>query len=154
MFFLNKCALGAAMAFGLAGCEVPVMIAADANGGQMTGMFEITFPAALLVQTADGNEEFLTGDLRGYANGNSNFSFTGPTYGKCEGSSTSAGDMVMSCDNGLEWDHSLGRQRAKMTGTFVLDGTSEGIGYVGAMGWGNDANEAAVRLAIAEAQAG
>lgn len=154
MMIFRKCALGAVVAFGLSGCEIPVMMAADANDAEMTGMFEITFPAVLLVQTADGGEELLTGELRGYANGNSNFTLVGPDSGTCEGSSTAAGDMVMSCESGFQMDRNVGRQRARMTGTFVLDGSWQGVAYVGAMGWGNDANEPAVRAAIAAAQAG
>lgn len=151
---MKKCALGAAIAFGLAGCEIPLMIAADANDGQITGMFEITFPAVLLVQGPDGNEEFLTGDLRGYPNGESRFSLIGPTYGNCEGSSTPAGELVMSCDKVFDLVANIGSHRARMSGTYVLDSTWEGVRYVGAMGWGNDANEAAVRSAIAAAQPG
>lgn len=130
------------------------MIAADANDGAMTGMFEVTFPAVLLVQTDNGTEEFMTGELRGYANGNSNFTLVGPTYGTCEGSSTAAGDMLMTCENGFNLDRNVGRQRARMTGTYVLNGSWNDTGYVGAMGWGNDANEDAVRAAISAASAG
>lgn len=152
MIFLKQYALGTAMMLLLSGCEIPVMIAAEQNDAEMTGMFEITFPAVLLVQTSDGGEEFLTGELRGYANGNSNFTLVGPTYGTCQGSSTSAGDMLMVCENGFQMDRNVGRQRARMTGTFALEGTWEGTDYIGVMGWGRDASEDAVRSALSEAR--
>lgn len=136
--------LGAFAASFLSACEVPVMIAASQNQGQMTGAFEITFPAVLLVQFADGDEELLTGDLIGHANGNARFTLANAELGQCEGTATRDGDTRMRCSNGVEIAMNTGRQRAKMSGINVFQGSE----FKSAFGWGNEASEGAVRAAL------
>ena len=136
----------------LAGCEVPVMVAAKQNQGQMTGMFEITLPAVMIVQFEEGTEEVLTGDLIGHANGSAKYDLTGPTWGHCTGGFNKAGISSLTCENGTSVSVDIGPQRAKMSGTNVVAGEALGNEFVSAFGWGNDANEAAVRQAIARYQ--
>ncbi|MGB0497037.1 MAG: hypothetical protein ACPGID_01755 [Rubricella sp.] len=145
----RRLALGAACAFALAGCEVPVMMAASANQGEMTGMFEITFPAVLLIQVDDGSEEFLEGELRGHISGSSEFDLTGPTYGDCSGFMSREGSMEMTCSGGVTMAAEYGPQRAQMSGVRVQTGSVMGFDYISAFGWGNLATEDAVREAIA-----
>ena len=140
--------LGCALTF-LAGCEVPVMIAADANQGHMTGMFEITFPAVLLVQLEDGSEEFLSGEMRGQASGAAEFDLSGPTYGACSGTMARHGLMTMHCENGVSISMQTEPARPKMSGVRVAHGTAMDFGFVSAFGWGNLATEKAARDAIA-----
>lgn len=146
----GKWLLGMTFATLLMGCEVPVMIAAEQNQGKMTGIFEITFPAVLLVRTDDGDEELLRGELIGHANGSARFALDGPTWGHCTGTSTKAGTTTMQCAEGVDFTMETGRQKAKMSGINVSNGTFEGTAFVSAFGWGNDASEAAVRAALAE----
>lgn len=127
------------------------MIAADQNQGKMSGMFEITFPAMMLVQRADGVEEILEGSLIGHANGNAKYDVTGPVSGRCTGAYTkNTGINTITCEGGFTYSENVGRQRAKMSGTNIATGIYDGVAYVGAFGWGNDANEAAVRAAVEE----
>lgn len=140
--------LGASTAVLLAGCEVPVMIAADQNQGQMTGMFEITFPAALLVRPQQGSEELLTGTLIGHAKGSARFALTGPTWGDCRGTASKSGTTSMSCSGGIDITMETGRQKARMSGVNIASGTYDGTGFTSAFGWGNDGNEASVRAAL------
>ncbi|WP_147125048.1 hypothetical protein [Shimia ponticola] len=132
----------------LSGCEVPVMIAAAQNDGQMTGAFEITFPAMMLVQFDDGSEELLPGELRGHANGSAEYTVTGPTWGTCEGKVTRAGDIDMTCDGGVAIKMNVGAQRPKMSGVNVASGVALGTPYKSAFGWGKSGTEAAVRAAL------
>ena len=105
--------------FTLSGCEVPVMIAADTNQGEMTGMMEITFPAVMIVQIEDGTEEILHGDLIGHANGSARYDLSGPNWGQCSGGFTRDGISTLACENGMELSVNIGRQRARMSGTNV-----------------------------------
>lgn len=135
----------------LAGCESPVMIAADQNKGQMAGMFEIAFPAMMLVQQADGVEEILEGNLIGHVSGNARYNVNGPVFGQCTGVYTkNTGLSTITCEGGFSYSENVGRQRPKMSGTNIATGTYDGVAYVGAFGWGNNANEASVRQAIEE----
>lgn len=136
----------------LSGCEVPVMIAAEQNQGKMTGMFEITFPAVMIVQFEEGTEEVLKGDLIGHANGSAKYDLSGPTWGHCTGGFSKPGISSLKCDNGASVSVDIGPQRPKMSGTNVVAGEALGNEFISAFGWGNDANEAAVRQAIAEYQ--
>ena len=145
---IRKFVMSASAALFLAGCEVPVMIAADQNQGQMTGMFEITFPAVLLVRLENGEEELLNGSLIGHANGSARFNLTGPAWGECQGTASKSGTTSMSCSGGVEITMETGRQKARMSGVNVASGVHTGTGFVSAFGWGNDGNEAAVRAAI------
>lgn len=147
------CAL--ASSFFLAGCEVPVMIAADQNQGRMSGMFEITFPAVMLVQLDDGSEEFLTGELLGHANGNAKYALKGPKSGNCSGSYTKkTGINTITCDSGFTYQENVGQQRSKMSGVNIAQGIYQGVSWIGALGWGNDATESSTRAAIAAHSAG
>ena len=133
----------------LSGCEIPVMVAANANQGQMTGMFEVTFPAVLLVQVEDGSEEFLTGEMRGKAAGTAEFDLAGPTYGACSGTMNRSGLMNMTCANGVSISAQTESSGPQMSGIKVIQGTAMEFGFVSAFGWGNMATETAVRTAIA-----
>lgn len=147
----KKVLFGLIVSSALSGCEVPVMIAADQNQGQMSGMFEITFPAMMLVQRSDGVEEILEGSLIGHANGNAKYDVTGPKSGRCIGEYIKkTGISKISCEQGFSYSENIGQQKAKMSGTNIATGTYDGVAFVGAFGWGNDANEASVRAAIEE----
>jgi hypothetical protein len=149
-FALKTLMLPLVLTASLSACEVPVMMAAEANQGEMTGMFEITFPAVLLIQF-DESEELLTGDLIGRASGSAKFDFTGPTFGHCTGAATKDGDTNMSCANGANITMNAGKPKKKMSGVFVIAGRAMDNDFISAMGWGNLANEATVRQAIADA---
>lgn len=120
------------------------MIAANQNQGQMTGVFEITFPATLLVRFDHGEEEILTGTLIGHANGSARFELFGPEWGNCQGTTTRTGFTRMSCSGGVQVEMETGHQKPKMSGVNVFAGPE----FVSAFGWGNDASEAAVRAAL------
>ena len=145
MFKKALCILGITL---LAGCEVPVMIAAAQNQGEMTGMMEITFPASMIVQFDDGTEEVLNGQLIGHANGSAKFNVVGPNWGTCAGSVTRDGVSTMLCDGGVNITTNVGKQRPKMSGVNVATGVALGTKYKSGFGWGNDGNEASVRAAI------
>jgi hypothetical protein len=125
------------------------MIAANQAGGEMSGVFEVTLPAMALVQS-DGFEEILVGELRGYANGNADYTLKGPFSGTCNGTANRDGEVTMTCDSGLDVRRNIGRQRARMTGTNTLSGIWQGREYVSALGWGKDANEANLRATLAK----
>jgi len=146
----KRALLGIIFITSLSGCEVPVMMAAKANQGEMVGMFEIKFPAVLLVQIEDGTEELLKGHLLGHINGSAKFDLTGPTWGECTGASTKAGKTSLSCANGISLSMNTGKQKAKMSGLNVVAGQSLGHKFISAFGWGNDADEAKARLALEE----
>ena len=113
----------------------------------MTGAFEVSFPAMMLVQLSDGSEELFTGNLAGYANGNAKYNLQGPTTGSCTGGYVKkTGINTITCENGFSYSENIGRRKAKMSGVNIAAGTD----FVGAFGWGNDANEESVRQAIAE----
>lgn len=124
------------------------MIAAHKNQGAMSGVFEVTFPAVLLVQITDVGEELLVGKLMGHANGSAKYDLTGPTWGHCIGGYSRDGVNSLSCENGFAISENVGKQRAKMSGVNVVAGTEQGKAYIAAFGWGNDANDSAVREAI------
>ena len=154
MGLFTKVTVSITLAFGLSACGTHVLLEAQQNGGEMAGMFDIAFPAVMLVQTADGTDELLEGTLIGNISGSSTYNFVGPTSGNCSGSASAEGIASMSCDNGFEMTVNNGRQRPKMSGTFVQTGEWNGGPFVAVMGWGNEANEAAVRAALPAAQAG
>ena len=148
--FLLKSIGAVGLLLALSGCEIPVMIAAGANDGKVTGMFEITFPAVLLINFEDGTEELLRGTLAGNISGSAKFDLEGPTYGRCTGGSTKAGFTTMSCENGVNLSFNVGESKPKMSGVNVVSGTAIGHNYVSAMGWGKLATEDAVRAAISD----
>ena len=133
----------------LMGCEIPVMMAAEKNQGRMTGMFEITFPAVMIVQFSEGTEEVLTGELIGHANGSAKYDLVGPNWGQCSGGFAKSGVSTLTCESGATVTVDIGPQKPKMSGTNVVAGEALGNEFVSAFGWGNDASEAAVRSAIA-----
>ncbi|RED12030.1 hypothetical protein [Pontivivens insulae] len=142
--------LAATTSTALAGCEVPVMIAAAQNQGEMTGMFEITFPAVLLTQLETGEEELMTGQLIGHISGSSRYELTGPTWGTCSGGLTADGISTMTCENGVGWTIDLGEQETRMSGIEIQAGEVFGTQFISVFAWGNDASEVAVRAAIAD----
>lgn len=144
--------LGLALCTTLSACEVPVMIAAEANQGKMTGMFEITFPAVMLVQLDDGTEELLTGDLIGHVTGSAKYDLTGPTWGHCTGGFSKEGESTLACGNGMQFSMDIGKQKPKMSGVNVVSGAALGNTFISGFGWGNDANETTVRQAVSEYQ--
>jgi len=165
MKLLNKMKLGAIVALSLTGCGALFQAALDANQGEVTGRTEVTFPAVLLITAAEYDvDEFLVGEVVGDRSGSARFSVANPTYGRCEGTSTRAGIVTVACSNGYSTTSDVGRQRVEMSGTYAYFGTVSGLevdGVVvpdfegsGVMGWGNEANEAAVRAALPAAQAG
>ncbi|MCV2864780.1 hypothetical protein [Defluviimonas sp. WL0075] len=114
----------------------------------MTSMFEITFPATMLVAFDGGTEELLDGKLIGHANGSAKYDLTGPVWGHCTGGFTKAGISTLECENGMKITVDIGPQKPKMSGVNVVSGTALGVAFVSAFGWGNDANEGAVRAAV------
>lgn len=140
-------ALGIALSL-TGGCEVPVMMAASNNQGEMTGMFEITFPAVMLVQVEGQEEELLEGQLIGHVNGSAKFSLTGPNWGLCTGGTSRDGQTEMTCTNGMAIAMDTGKQKPKMSGIRVTRGEAFGSAFVSAFGWGNNAQETDVRAAI------
>ena len=146
---MKKAIFGAALLALLGGCDIPVMMAAHQNDGKMTGAFEVTMPAMLLIEAAGEEQQLLRGELIGHISGNAKFNLTGPTWGKCEGQSTKSGHTSMTCENGMAYAFEAGHQKAKMSGINVTRGMREGYPFVAAFGWGKEANEAAVRAAIA-----
>lgn len=151
---MRKLILAAVAGLSVSGCEIPVMIAAEQNQGQMTGMFEITFPAVMLVAFEDGTEELLNGDLIGHANGSAKYDLTGPNWGHCTGGFDTSGISTLSCESGASVSVDIGPQRPKMSGTNVVAGNALGVNFVSAFGWGNNASEQDVRQAIALYQSG
>lgn len=134
----------------LAGCEIPVMIAAGANDAKMTGMFEITFPAMMLVQPQESPELLYEGTLVGKANGSAKFFMTGSDGSSCEGATTTKGVGQLTCDNGIVYPFPEQTERPKMSGINVSEGEMNGEPGVAAFGWGKLANEGALRSGIAE----
>lgn len=145
---MKKFVSGMALVALLGGCEVPVIVAANQNDGKMTGMFEVTLPAMLLIEAAGEEQQLLSGELIGHMNGSAKFNLTGPTWGDCEGQSTKSGYTSMTCENGMAYAFEAGQQKAKMSGINVTRGVREGHPFVAVFGWGKEANEAAVRAAI------
>jgi len=131
----------------LAGCSVPVMVAADRNQGRVTGLFEITVPASMLVVSEDG-EELLTGELAGRASGSATLALTGPIWGACSFAMTRQGSIDGSCANGQTISEQAEPQRPSMSGTYVHEGQMDGNDYVMVMGWGNEATETSIRTAL------
>ncbi len=134
--------------FVLAGCEVPVMIAAEKNQGQMSGAFEITFPAAMYVQTNKFDPLTYTGTLIGKANGASSWHLTHPELGVCTGHLSNKGKGHINCDTGVTLPISRDPdERIKMSGIEIIRGTTQDLSYKVAFGWGNMGNVAAVQAA-------
>ena len=132
----------------IAGCEVPVMMAAEQNQGQMKG-FSVEFPAAMLVRFSDGQEEFLTGTLLGHANGNADYAVVGPNWGKCKGEvKTSKGVNSFACENGMKSTMDIGVQKVAMSGVNIVSGNALDQTFITAFGWGNYGNETSVRAAL------
>ncbi|MCA0872004.1 hypothetical protein LCL97_14285 [Seohaeicola saemankumensis] len=124
------------------------MIAADANDAEVSGAFDITFPAAMLIRAGE-EEEFLTGNMIGYLNGNADIDVTGPTYGNCLGSFKKSNEtMQMSCENGFSFTKLIGNSTMKMSGVYAESGVLNGVAYSSAYGWGKKANKAALRAAL------
>lgn len=146
---LRNLAILAVISSALMGCEIPVMMAAEKNQGRMTGMFEITFPAVMIVQFAEGTEEVLTGELIGHANGSAKYDLVGPNWGQCSGGFAKSGISTLTCESGASVSVDIGPQKPKMSGTNVVAGEALGNAFISAFGWGNDGNEPAVRQAIA-----
>ncbi len=150
--FLARLKAGIVLCFAsslLSGCEIPVMMAANANDAEMTGAAEITFPAMVLIRVQGEEDELLPGKMRGYVNGNAKFELVGPTYGACFGEFIKRTELVtMSCENGAEIRQFVDAGKQRMSGVNVTRVTEEDFGYEVAFGWGNDANEAAVRAAL------
>jgi hypothetical protein len=150
---MKKLLLGIAALFTLSACEVPGMIAAHKNDGKMSGMFEITFPAVMLIQIQEHEiEELLTGELIGHASGSAKYNLVGPTFGRCTGGYSKDGTNTLTCENGNSFTQNIGKQKAKMSGVNVLAGVNNGTPFISAFGWGKLATEAAVREAIANYQ--
>ena len=145
-----KLTMAALAVSSLAGCEIPVMMAASANGGEMTGIFEVTLPAMALIQIEDGSEELLVGEMRGKASGNAEFDMTGPIFGDCSGAANREGKMTMTCTNGYSVVAQGEPARASMSGIVLSAGTAGGFAFKSAFGWGGEANEGAIRAALAE----
>lgn len=141
------------MCLSLSGCGVAVMMEAEKNDGEMVGMFEIAFPAVMLVSFDDGTEELLSGELIGHASGSSKINVTGPTWGKCTGIGKKSGEFTMTCENGLSMSQNGGKSKPKMSGVEVNRFAEGGKSGFAAMGWGKLANEASVRKAIADKRA-
>jgi hypothetical protein len=137
----------------VSGCEVPVMIAANANDGKMTGAFDITFPAVMLVQLDTGSEELFEGEMIGNITGKATFSVTGPETGVCNGVISNKGIGKVTCDNGRVYPFQNEEPgRMKMSGVEKMEGTVSGenysIDYISVFGWGKMANEKSVRAAL------
>ena len=150
MNIILKSAGVAGLLLTLSGCEIPVMIAADANDAQMTGMFEITFPAMFLVQPEDSPELLYQGTLVGKASGSAKFFMTGSDGSNCEGATNTKGVGQLVCDNGKVYPFPGQSERPKMSGLVVSEGAANGEAIVAAFGWGKLANEEALRSGIAE----
>ncbi|PCD75725.1 hypothetical protein [Pseudothioclava arenosa] len=149
----KKSISAAALCLLLAGCEVPVIIAAEANDGKWGGkgqsMFEIEFPAVMIVQVDGLEEEVLKGPLLGHANGTARYTLTGPNWGTCEGAYTKEGLSTMTCANGFDVAIDIGERRSKMSGHYIVSGEEKGHAFRSILGWGKEADEAQLRALLA-----
>jgi hypothetical protein len=145
----SGCFLAAGL-IAVSGCDVAVIAAAEANRGQMTGMFEITFPAVMVVQFDDGAEEVLTGEFVGHISGSADWQLTGPTWGVCDGTTSKEGDISMICTSGLTSNMKIDPPGSKMSGISISEFESDGTRFVSGFGWGNGAEEDLIRAELAK----
>jgi hypothetical protein len=137
----------------LAALLLPGMLAGAARAEEDAGLFGFTFPAVMVVQSAQGFEEILTGQLTGYLSGNARFTLAGPYSGTCNGAASRSGDVTVVCETGLVFRQNVGRQRARMSGTTVVSGDWEGRPFTSALGWGRDADPVRLRSALGSGRA-
>ena len=140
-----------ALASALSGCAAVGMVAVTANDGRITGMGQATFPAAMLVRFADGEERLLTGTLTERIDGRSGYTLTGPGWGRCTGRDTVEGRNTVTCADGTRLSFDTGPQGPKMNTVNTAAGRVDGRAFDLAIGWGRSAREEALRAALAGA---
>ena len=141
------------LAVTLSGCSL-AMLSLDAQSeeatGDQVGRMEKPFKAVMIVQEDGSEVEVLTGNMYGHISGRARWVMNGPTYGNCVGNFTVEGLATMTCENGINTTIEYGRQAPAMSGVNVFGQTIDGKYVLSGFGWGRDANEAAVRQAMAE----
>lgn len=146
---IRVCVFVCAAIVGLSGCTSPVENNA-ANREDSAKMFEIKFPAVMLVQMENGDETFLEGSMFGHMSGSARYLFPDSDWGDCKGNYKKDGTASLVCTNGFDYTINYGKQRPKMSGVNVVKTVVDGQSSISAFGWGKDANLDAVQQAIAK----
>ena len=154
MFPLAKTLLLSAT-LALSGCAGAVMIAAgEANNAELSAddlaNFRMTFPVMMLLQPDDGPEKQFTGKFVGSVDGTSKFNLVGEGGVTCDGAIASDGQGTLNCSNGLDFAFTKAKPGIRMSGINFVTFVGKTRRVDGAFGWGNHANEAALRAALSE----
>ncbi|WP_050931228.1 hypothetical protein [Aestuariivita boseongensis] len=144
-----KLTLALVAAFGLPGCEVPVMIAAANNDAQLSGLTTITFPAKMVVNVAD-TEQVYAGTMLGRMSGAAEIEMTSQSGETCTGSLPARGAGQMVCGARVFVLDRREDERQSMSGVVYRTGSVEGYAYQTAFGWGRGAEETVLRQSIAQ----
>lgn len=134
----------------LTGCTISVMdLVSDGinRGSELIGMAQ---DAALLIYTEDDAETLLLGDTQRRLNGEVSFAVEGPDWGMCDGLISERLSVIsIDCENGYGFTDQLRSESTATSGVIEFHGNANGQEYVAFFGWGDAANEAALRAAFA-----
>lgn len=139
----------------LSGCAGAAVIAAgEANDADITTKdvthLRMAFPIMMLVQPEGGAERKLTGKLTGSLDGRTVFTLKSEDGVTCDGKIDSEGRGNLNCSNGLAFPFSKEKSGIRMSGINTASTVRDGTTVDAAFGWGRDANEAALRNALAK----
>ena len=130
----------------LAACEAPVIIAAAANDGQLSGVTTIDFPAKMLIASQGETDRLYSGTMRGSVAGHADFDVSTADGSNCAGRAEKDGLVRMTCDGARVTYQGAPANRA-FSGVRYSD---VGGGMQSAFGWGKGADEGLLRTSIAE----
>ncbi len=125
------------------------MVAAANNDGELSGLTNITFPAALLIQVEGAEEAIYTGEMIGHISGAADISIAAADGRQCKGRMSAKGSGQLDCDGVLIPMSQAEEERASMSGAVFRDGVVVGSSYAAAFGWGRGAQERVLRESIA-----
>ena len=137
----------------LAGCTAPAGTHGP-NRANTAKMFEMPFPAVMLMQYEDGTEDFFEGKMFGHIGGSARYTFPDTPRGDCNGTYSTDGMSSMTCTDGFSFSFMYGKQAAKFSGVNVVRVDVDGVPTASAFGWGAKANRAAALNALASCPVG
>lgn len=140
----------AAVMAGLAGCDVPLLVAAEVNDAEGVGLTHVEFPARMVVVPEGRPEQVYGGTLRGYVNGAAVLEVTAETGETCAGRFEPDGAGLVTCGARVMRFASEGKPKQAFSGAEYRAAVVDGVSVRSAFGWGRGADMGVVRRALAE----
>ena len=133
----------------LPACEVPIIVAAEANDGRMTGATKIEFPARVLLVSEQFGEDTYIGTMVGHISGRADIEVKNAAGEQCSGRANSDGKGQLICGSRVINFDAGEDQKAAFSGANYQEMTVEGVFFRSAFGWGKGANDRVLRHVLA-----